>query len=922
MPETKGGDGAQGSAVETLDERSMRETPWHARTGEQALEALESGPDGLTDEESGARRERVGDNRLPERESAGVVRVVLRQFKDPLIYILLIAAVVSAATQNFNNAIFIGAVLIINTVVGALQELKAESSAEALKETMSIKARVLRDGEQRTVDAALLAPGDVVLVESGDAVPADLRLLSTQDLRLDESLLTGESTPVAKTAEAAVEPDAAVGDRETLAHAGSSVLRGRARGVVCRTGAATEVGRIAKSLTEEGGEVPPLVIRLRRLTRLIAVFVLGAIFVLGGLQLIRGEDWLHIFFLAVALAVSAIPAGLPVAITVALSIATARMAKRNVIVRLLPAVEGLGACTLIASDKTGTLTANVLTVKRLVLPSGRRVAVTGEGHELEGDLRRLEDGGEAGEVSEETRDGVCRLVETGVLCNEATMRETEEGEVPEGDTVDVALLVLARKMGIGETKLRDEHARIGSVPFESERRYAATFDEKDGAVVAHVKGATERVLSMCRDVDEKEVSRLEDGLAADGFRVIALARGEVDGDPARAGDEGALEGLTLLGLVGLIDPIREEVPDAVRRCHDAGVDVRMVTGDHPSTAMAIARRLGISREGGIAVTGAELAEAAEDSGPKTRIREAAVFARVEPTQKTHIVDELQEAGHFVAVTGDGANDAPALRRAHIGVAMGSSGTDVARGAADLILTDDNFSSIVAGIEEGRIAYDNVRKVTWLLLATGAGEVLLFFLGIGLGFPLPLMPVQLLWLNLVTNGIQDVALAFEKGEPDVLSRAPRPPDERVFNGRMVEQVLLSGAYIGLISFAAYYYMLEHMGMPIFETRNVLLLFMVLLENVHIFSCRSEERSTFRVSLRANLLLILTVVAAHGVHIGSMFVPGLSDVLQVQPVDLSTWGVLLGMALTLLLFDEGVKLARHLVRRLRERRSREQ
>ncbi|HSO06710.1 MAG TPA: HAD-IC family P-type ATPase [Pelomicrobium sp.] len=880
----------------------MADTAWHALDGDEALARLDSRREGLDDEEARERRRRYGPNRLPEEQRDTLIAVFLRQFKDPLIYILLIAGIVSLAIGNLNNAIFILAVLLVNSVIGTYQEWKAESSAAALKEVMRVGARVTRAGRERDIDSTELVPGDIVRVEAGDKVTADLRLLSSRDLSADESLLTGESTPVRKRHEADVDEDAALGDRATLLHAGTVVMDGRARGVVCRTGAATEVGRIASSLAEREAQAPPLVIKLRRFTRQIGIIILVAIALLSAVQLWQGTALVQIFFLGVALAVSAIPAGLPVAITVAFSIAANRMAARHVIVRLLPAVEGLGSCTLVASDKTGTLTANVLTVKRIQLADGAGFEVEGEGYEAEGGLEPAD--GEAGDAGSEAIEA---LAVTGALCNEGSFRVRDDGE-PEhaGDSVDVAFLVLAHKLGLERDELLREHEEVDAIPFKAERRFAASIHRAGDRTVAHVKGAAEVIVGMCDGVDADEIGRREEKLAEAGYRVLALARGEV---PARD-DYGAddMRGLRFLGLVGLIDPIREEVPDAVRRCRSAGVEVRMITGDHPRTGLAIARQLGIAGDDDEAATGRDLQELEDDEERlDDLIRRAPVFARVEPTQKTVIIERLQRQGHFVAVTGDGVNDAPALKAAHVGVAMGESGTDVARGAASLILTDDNFASIVNGIEEGRVAYDNVRKVTWLLLATGAAEVLLFFLALFTGLPLPLTAVQLLWLNLVTNGIQDVALAFEKAEPGVLERRPRSPTQPVFDRQMIRQTALSGGYIGLVAFGVYWFLLERMGLGEFEARNLLLLLMVLFENAHVFSCRSETRSLFRMPLRANPLVVGAVIVAQGVHIAAMYTPGLSAVLETQPVSLASWGILAALAATLLLFDELMKLA---------------
>lgn len=740
-------------------------------------------------------------------------------------------------------------------------------------------------------------------------MPADLRLLSSEGLEIDEAPLTGESTPAFKDAGDTVAEDAVVGDRTTMAFAGSTVMNGDARGVVCCIGRHTQVGQIAESLAHGHSQAPPLVLKLRRFTRQIALFVLLAVILLSVTQLMQGATAEQIFFLAVALAVSAIPAGLPIAITVAMALATRRMAERNVIVRQLAAVEGLGSCTLIASDKTGTLTGNQLTVQRLQLPDGEQWEVSGEGYATDGHIHGAE-----GRPEGESGAAIDRLVHPAMLCNDATISFDDAGQATdtEGDSVDLAFLVLGAKAGEDRDACRERWPEIGSLPFSSERRFAATFNEIDGDVVAHVKGAAEALLPMCADVDRDALLAREESLAREGYRVLAVASGRLS---RKSGDydQSDLKGLDFAGLAALIDPIRPEVPGAVTRCFEAGVQVRMITGDHPATGLAIARELGIADEEAEALTGAELRELeSEGEALMQRIRAAPVFARVEPAQKTQIVETLQRDGELVAVTGDGVNDAPALKTAHIGVAMGRGGTDVARRAASLILTDDNFASLVDGIEQGRGAYDTVRKVVWLLLSTGAAEVLLFFLALFAGLPLPLTAIQLLWLNLVTNGIQDVALASEDVEPGALKRKPRPANERIFNRRMLRQTLVSGLYMGSAAFALFYVLFDIVGMREFEARNLVLLLMVLFENVHTFSCRSETRSILQVPISANRLLILAVVLAQGIHIAAMYTPGLRDVLGVQPVSLSLWGLLLVAALSLLVLDETAKWLRRRAR----------
>jgi len=643
--------------------------------------------------------------------------------------------------------------------------------------------------------------------------------------------------------------------------------------------------------------------------RVIGIATVVAIAVLAVVQLLQGLDLLTVFLVAVALAVAAIPEGLPVAITVALSIATGRMARRNVIVRALPAVEGLGACSLIASDKTGTLTCNELTAKRVLLfdDAGPAVAGTvgGQGYRPIGTVAV-----DSRAPSKQELAGFAELARSAALCNEAEIAFEDEEVRHLGDTVDVAFLVLAAKLGLDPAALKGSYRLHGMIPYEPQRRYAASFvsggDAAAGPVSAgttggatvHVKGALEVLLPMCDGIDAERALAAGDAMAAEGYRVLAVARGSVSRDAAERADAGSLRYLRLLGLVGLMDPLRPEVPQAIQRCREAGISVVMITGDHPETARAIARELGVGDGDPVVVTGAELQAAAPATqGFAARVNSAQVFARVEPVQKLEIVQALQRAGHVVAVTGDGVNDAPALAAADIGVAMGKGGTDVARGAADLILTDDNFASIVGGIEEGRIAYDNVRKLIYLLISTGLGEIVLFLLAILAGLPFPLFAVQLLWLNLVTNGIQHVALALEKGEPGILHRRPRPRDEALFDRRMIGQVAMAGGYMGFCGFAFYYWCLER-GIPEAEARNLLLLLMVLFENVHVVNARSERRSALSVPLMANPFLFLAIAAAQGLHIAALYTPGLSDVLAAQPVSLMEWLLVLSLALSLL------------------------
>lgn len=860
----------------------LRTEPFHARSVEQILSDLRTSRAGLEVDDARTRLEGHGPNRLPRKRPRSVLSIYLSQFKSAFIYLLLAAAVVTFVLGEFGDSLFILFVLQLNAVVGTYQERRAEQRVEALKSIVPTWVIARRGGEMLRMNTEDLVPGDVVALKSGDQVPADLRVFEDQGLRADESLLTGESAPVDKSATASVSRDAALSERVTLLHAGTVVASGRGEGVVVATGADTEVGRIAEALAEPRDTDPPLMVRMARFTRIVAIAMVGVILVIAAVEAVRGIPAAEIFLIAVALAVAAIPEGLPVAMTVALSISVSRMAKRNVVVRRLYAVEGLGACTLIASDKTGTLTCNELTVRRLHVPEVGDLTVTGEGYGPQGVVSKDE-----GELDSREREAVARLVRAGALASETALRFLPDGRVTLlGDSVDAAFHVLSRKF-LSESH-RDPPEVVSTIPYEPAHRYCASFYIEGETTRAFVKGAFETVFAMCGetgDGSEAHRSPLVDKarlLAEGGYRVLAVAEGPVE----EMGVSG-LRGLRMLGLVGLIDPLRPEATAAVGACAKAGVDVRMVTGDHPATALAIARELGVALRDDQVVTGAQLASVRDNARQFDEwVANGKVFARIEPLVKLAIVESLKRAGHYVAVTGDGVNDAPALRAAHIGAAMGRSGTDVARQAADLILTDDNFASIVGGIEEGRVAYGNIRKVIYLLISTGSSEVALFLLSLAAGYPVPLTAVQLLWLNLVTQSAQHVGLAFEKAEPGILEEHPRAPEQGIFDRVMIRQTAVSGIWMGALAFFAYVW-LSGTDLSRVEVGNRLLLLMVLFENVHVFNCRSETRSIFRIRFFSNRVLLLAVFVAQGLHVFSMYVPGLSRVLGVRPVSLEQW-----------------------------------
>ncbi|MEY9784000.1 cation-translocating P-type ATPase [Sinorhizobium fredii] len=858
---------------------------------------------GLTEEEARLRLAQFGPNSLPEPRASSLAITFVRQFRSPLIYILLAAALVSLLLSDLQDALFIGIVLIANGIIGSLQEHTATKAALALRRLEQPYANVIRDGRLREIDARLLVPGDRVAIEAGGRVPADIRLLWATDLLCDESLLTGESAPVHKSGPVQAAPGE--GERP-MAFAGTLVTRGRGRGVVVATGATTEMGKIAAEIGKASFAKPPLMIRLERFSQLIAWIVAAAIALLVLVGIARAMTLNELFMMSVGLAVSAIPEGLPIAISVALAISMRRMAKAHVIVRRMPAVEALGSCTMIATDKTGTLTLNELTVTDIRLPDGTDI-VCDTGADLDACTIRGD-----GTPPAEARKRAIALLKAASLPNEGSLVKEANGWTAVGDTVDVALLAAAHKAGLPREAIEDDYPLVARIPYEPDLKYAASFHRHADSIRIFVKGAAETLIDMAdrmdmagdaEPIDREALLSQKEEMAARGLRVLAFAEGETAIEADGGFGRHLLVDLVFLGFAGMQDPVRPEVPQAIRDCHTAGVDVAMVTGDDPKTAAAIASHAGLIFTDSQVVTGEEVlnAEAMGQENLDALTRQGRIYARVAPAQKLAIVLSLARNGHFVAVTGDGVNDAPALKHAHIGVAMGRKGTEVAKESADIVITDDNFASIVSGIREGRVAYANIRKVIFMLMSTGAAELLLFLLTIPFGMPMPLLAVQLLWLNLVTNGIQDIALSGESPEGDELLRAPRKPSEPIFDRVMIRRILQSTLVMGGGGLAVFYLSLQQ-GYGESETRNLLLLLFVLFENFQTFASRSERKSVFRVGFLANPLLLFSIAAAQALHIAAMYTPLLDEALQVSPISFSEWAILLVVASSALLVVE--------------------
>jgi magnesium-transporting ATPase (P-type) len=899
---------------------------WHARSAVDTFEEYQTSDKGLSASEAARLLGVHGHNQLEDDPPPHVVVLILHQFKSPLIYILLAATVITLLLQEYLDSAVIAAVLLLNAVIGFTQERKAEGAVRALMGLVVPHARVVRDGQEWEIDSRELVPGDMVLLEPGSRVPADIRLTHTTTLHVDESLLTGESAPVKKHTEA-LEADTQLADRLNMAFTGSVVTSGRGRGVAVATGTATQLGAIAGLIRSEVSMDTPLQQRMTRFASAIGAVVGVASLLVFVSGVLLGGEVSEMFLTAVALAVAAIPEGLPVVFTITLALGVRRMAQRNAIIRRLPAVETLGSTTVIGSDKTGTLTENRMTVKALW--------AAGEWYQLSGndpmsgfvrDDDRVHDV-ERGRDRAGLGQAATLALRVGVLANEAEAVRSADGVHTTGDPTEIALLLGAMGEGIEPEVLHQDTPVVAEIPFESENRYAAVFcrvgEGADTAVEVYVKGAPERVIEMCDRmwwgdeivaIDAERAMAAAHEMAESGLRVLAMAADRVNGGVVDHASPEEPAGLVLLGFQGMWDPPREGVRSAIATCYRAGIRVVMITGDHAVTARAIAKNLGLGHTNGTegdadaevgVLTGADLAQMTDEELTE-KVATTEVFARVAPEEKLRIVKSLQGRGDVVAVTGDGVNDAPALKAAEIGVAMGRGGTDVAREAADMVLTDDNFVSIAAAVEEGRVTFDNVRKVTFFLVSTGVATIIAIIASVWLGWPLLMLPAQLLWLNLVTNGLQDVALAFEPGEADVLDRKPRRLAEGVLSRELWQRTVVAGVVMATGTLILFRWQLDRSGpdaaQALTMAQTTALTVMVIFMALHAGNSRSEYQSVFRVSPLSNPFLLGATLMAVGVHIGSLYFPPTRFVLRVEPLDLATWGRILTLSITIVIAME--------------------
>ena len=868
---------------------------WHAAAPDEVLERLGSAGGGLDQGEARGRLGRFGPNVLQRARGEGPFRILVRQIQDPLVYILIAAAALAVATGKVVDGAVIFGVVVINTIIGFVQEYRAGKAIEALIEMVPDTATVLRDGERRSLPASELVPGDVVELQSGDKVPADMRILSLRNLRVEEAALTGESVPVEKEA-GLLAHDTPLADRKNMVYGGTLVAYGTASAAVVATADETELGRISSMLRETTRVETPLTRQLAVVGRWLTIAIVAVSAILFVVGVLRGYPALDASLAAITLAVGAVPEGLPAVVTIALAIGVQRMARRKAIIRRLPAVETLGSTTVICSDKTGTLTRNEMTVKELWTPTGS-FGVGGVGYAPEGELSR--DGTEL----DETPADVKELLLAGALCNDAALsREDGEWRIA-GDPTEVALLTSALKFGVDPGGVRREHARVDAIPFESERQYMATLNAGPEGQTIYVKGAPEVVVGRCdaladeSPLDPDAVLGRVEALAARGMRVLALAARRPPGELSELSEEDVEGGMMLLGLQGMIDPARPEAVAAVAECRQAGITVKMITGDHRSTAGAIGEQLGIADGSARAtMTGAEVAELSDEE-LKDAAQKVNVFARVAPEHKLRLVRGLQARGEVAAMTGDGVNDAPALDQANVGVAMGITGTAVSKESADIVLTDDNFASIAAAVEEGRRVYDNLIKALAFILPTNIGLAVILIAAVAF-FPLvdgepllPMLPTQILWINLVAAVSLALPLAFEAMEPDVMNRPPRDPNAPVLNSFVVFRTVLVALLMaaGALGLFLVEFLEETGGGTAFETalseaQTMAVTTVILFQILYLLNCRSLRDSFLRIGIWSNPWVYVGIGVLVLLQLGFVYLPFMNALFGTSPLPL--------------------------------------
>lgn len=888
----------------------------HGLPAHEVVLLLETDPHlGLSDDEAAERLQRFGPNALPLAKRGGLLLRILRQFHHPLIYVLLVAGAITAGLQEYIDSSVIFGVVVLNAIVGFIQESRAESALEGLRSMVRTQATVIRDGHEHTVASEDLVPGDLVLLESGDKVPADLRLVRATELHLNESALTGESAAVHKSV--AVLPEATpVADRLNMVYSGTLVTAGRGAGIAVATGAETELGEIHRLVGAAETLMTPLTAKLAWFSKVLTIAILGLAAVTFAVGLLRQQDAVETFTAAIALAVGAIPEGLPAAVTITLAIGVARMARRRAVVRRLPTVETLGSTTVICTDKTGTLTENQMTVQVIWTPDDV-VEVTGTGYAPDGILQDCA----GAPMSMDANAALRWSLIAGASCNDAALTHDDARWDIVGDPTEGAMLVVASKAGLDLGRLASGMPREAAIPFSSERQYMATLHRDGADRVVLAKGAVERVLELCssqmgadgalRPLEPGAVVDAAEMLTARGLRVLATAV-RVGGSPLELNEDTLPGDLAFTGLHAMLDPPRGAARRAVAACHTAGIDVKMITGDHAGTATAIAAQVGLLDDGGpgpgAVLTGPDLA-ALDAEDYSDAVDQATLFARVSPEQKLRLVQALQARGHVVAMTGDGVNDAPALRQASVGVAMGRSGTEVAKDAADMVLTDDDFATIEAAVEEGRGVFDNLTKfITWTL-PTNIGEGLVILAAIAFGTALPILPTQILWINMTTAIALGLMLAFEPKEAAIMSRPPRDPDQPLLTRTLVGRILL----VSTLLVASAWWLFEWevgKGASVEAARTAALNLFVVVEAFYLFSCRSLTRSAWRIGFWSNRWIIFGVAAQAIAQLAITYLPAMNAVFATAPIGAPVWLRIFGVATVVSLVVAADKLVRRI------------
>jgi Ca2+-transporting ATPase len=881
----------------------ISEQNWHALKVEEVFQTLQSGHSGLSQEEAKKRLEQFGPNELVKKERISPWMLFLEQFKSFLIIILLIAVVLSAFLGEVIDAILIAVIVIFACGLGFIQEYRAERAMEALKKMAAPTASVLRDGEEKEVPASELVPGDIILLRTGDRIPADARLIEAINLKTDEAPLTGESVPVEKITKP-LPGEVSVGDRKNMVFSGTAVVYGRGTAVVVATGMATEFGKIATLLQEVKQERTPLQINLDRVGKWIGIGALTLCFVLAGLGIMRGHEILEMFIWGVALAVAAVPEALPAVVVISLALGVRRMVRRHALMRRLPAVETLGCTTFICSDKTGTLTQDQMTVRRIFV-NDKLIDVSGVGYEPKGEFYL------DGRVIEPKQDPALQtLLQIGVLCNDTSLTSVDGSWGIKGDPTEGALVVAAAKADLWQTALNSQFLRVDEIPFSSEAKRMTTVHQTPQGKIAYSKGAPEVILNSCRriccdgqerdltDEDKNKILSVAQEMAGDALRVLGMAYKHLPDTPGTT--EAIEQEMVFVGLVGMIDPPREEVKQAIKLCDGAGIKSVMITGDHKLTAVAIAKELGLLKEG-IALTGAEL-DNLSDEEFEALVEKIEVYARVSPTHKLRVVEALAKKGHVVAMTGDGVNDAPALKKADIGVAMGITGTDVTKEAADMVLTDDNFASIVAAVEEGRGIFGNIKKYLMYLLSCNIGEVFTMagaiLFGPLMGLPygaIPLVAIQILFVNLVTDGLPAIALSVDPPDPDIMQQKPRPRGQGIFTKPVVILMTIGGVWISLVNLGIFKWALDA-GRSMVEAQCLVFLTLILIQFFNAYNFRSDKKSLFQVGMFKNKWLNLAVLSQVLLMLVIIYVPFLQKPFHTFPLGIPDWVIIIPLAAT--------------------------